>query len=71
MTSFDLAVEFRAKQKKLWREEISEEKKVIYWANEDVDLEMEADDVIQWWGISDNVDRLKGTFVSTKVAKMR
>jgi hypothetical protein len=71
MTSFDLAVEFRVKQKKLWREEISKQKKVIYWANEDVDLEMEADDVIQWWGISDNVDRLKGIFVYTQVAKMR
>lgn len=58
---FDLSVDFRRRQKKMWREEISKKKKIIYWANEDIDLPLEDDDVIQWWGVSSNVDRLKGT----------
>jgi len=57
---FGLSVDFRKKQKKLWKESISGKKKVIYWANEEIDLPLEDDDVIQWWGVSQNVDRLKG-----------
>ena len=51
-------MDFRQREKKLWRS-ISQ-KKVIYWANEDIDLPLEDDDIIQWWGVSSNVDRMAG-----------
>ena len=35
-------------------------KKVIYWANEEVDLPMELEDTIEWWGISANVGQILG-----------
>lgn len=54
-----LSIYFRQRQKKLWRT-ISPAKKVIYWANEDIDLPMEDDDVIHWWGVSANVNKLAG-----------
>lgn len=54
-----LSIYFRQKQKKLWRT-ISPKKKVIYWANEDIDLPVEEDDVIHWWGVSANVNKLAG-----------
>jgi hexosaminidase len=54
-----LSVYFRERQKKLWRT-ISPKKKVIYWANEDIDIPMENEDVIQWWGVSANVNRMAG-----------
>jgi hexosaminidase len=47
----DLSIDFRIKQKQIWRS-ISEKKKVMYWANEDIDLPLEDDDVISWWGLS-------------------
>lgn len=50
---------YRKRQKAMWRK-ISPFKKVIYWANEDIDMPLEADDVIQWWGVSKNVDRMAG-----------
>jgi hypothetical protein len=40
-----LSVYYREQQKKLWRT-ISPKKKVIYWANEDIDLPMQDEDVI-------------------------
>jgi hexosaminidase len=46
-----LAVDYRKRQKKIWRDDISK-KKVIYWANEDIDLPLDEEDVIQWWGVS-------------------
>lgn len=53
-----LAIDFRQRQKKLWR--TLSKKKVIYWANEDIDLPLEDDDVIQWWGVSTNVAKMAG-----------
>ncbi len=58
---FELSVDFRKRQKSLWRNTISS-KKTIYWANEDIDLPLEEDDVVQWWGVSQNVHKLKGSF---------
>ena len=55
-----LSVDYRKRQKKLWRESISPKKKVIYWANEEIDLPMEDEDVIQWWGTSENQGALSG-----------
>lgn len=52
-----LEIYFRKREKNLWRT-INKQKKVIYWANEDIDLPLEADDVIQWWGSSANVKAL-------------
>lgn len=54
-----LSIYFRQEQKKLWRK-ISTQKKVIYWANEDIDLPVDNDDVIQWWGVSTNVAKMAG-----------
>jgi hexosaminidase len=55
----DLAIYFRKQQKKLWRT-ISAKKKVIYWANVDIDLPVDEDDVIQWWGESFTMNKLAG-----------
>lgn len=55
-----LQIYYRQQQKKIWRQ-ISSSKKAIYWANEEIDLPLESDDVIQWWGVTKNIDRLKGT----------
>jgi hexosaminidase len=54
-----LAIYFRSRQKSVWRT-ISPKKKVIYWANEDIDLPMQDEDVIQWWGVSSNVAKMVG-----------
>jgi hexosaminidase len=54
-----LSTYFRQRQKTLWRT-ISPKKKVIYWANEDIDLPVQDDDVIHWWGVSSNVNKLAG-----------
>ena len=43
----------------MWRN-ITTDKQVIYWANEEIDLPAEDEDTIQWWGFSDTVDVLKG-----------
>lgn len=56
----DLEVYYREEQKRRFRKSISSTKKVIYWANEEIDLPVQADDVIQWWGVSKNVDHLAG-----------
>ena len=55
----ELEIFYREKQKSIWRE-ITTTKKAIYWANEEIDLPVQSDDVIQWWGVSKNVDALKG-----------
>ena len=47
-----LAEDYRQRQKKLFRESVSSNKKVIYWANEAIDLTMDDEDLVQWWGIS-------------------
>ena len=50
----DLEVYYRQRQKKIWRN-ITGHKKAIYWANENINLPVESDDVIHWWGVSKNV----------------
>lgn len=55
----DLSIYYRRRQKSLWRN-ITQTKKAIYWANEQIDLPLESDDVIHWWGVSKNVDRMAG-----------
>lgn len=59
-TFYDLSVDYRKKQKALYRDQINKKRKVIYWANEEIDLPLENEDVIHWWGTSLNQDRLKG-----------
>jgi hexosaminidase len=54
----DLSLIYRQKQKKIWRD--MSPKKVVYWANEEVDLPMEEEDTIEWWGVSDNVGQILG-----------
>lgn len=51
---------YRKQQKNIWRSKVSAHKKVIYWANEDIDMPVESDDVIQWWGVSEHVSKLEG-----------
>lgn len=65
-----LEVYYRQQQKKIWRE-ITKTKKAIYWANEEIDLPLESDDVIQWWGVSKNIDRLKGKHLLIQVEQMK
>lgn len=55
----DLETYYRRRQKSIWRT-ISPTKKAIYWANEAIDLPLESDDVLQWWGISTNLNRIVG-----------
>ncbi len=69
--AYALSVKFREQQKSLWRSKISKSKKVIYWSNEDIDLPVQDEDVIQWWGVSANVDQLKGIDRFIKVARMK
>jgi hexosaminidase len=55
----ELSIYYRKSQKKLWRT-ISPKKKVIYWTNPDINLPIEDDDIIQWWGESSTVSKLAG-----------
>ena len=59
LTYKKLETYYRERQKKIWRE-ITPKKKAIYWANEHIDLPVQSDDVIQWWGGSKHVNALKG-----------
>jgi hexosaminidase len=52
-----LEIDYRRRQKELWRK-ISSTKKAIYWANELLNLPLEADDVLHWWGLSTDVHKL-------------
>ena len=54
-----MAVWYRQGQKQVWRN-ITASKKVIYWANEDIDLPTQDEDAIQWWGVSANVRKMEG-----------
>lgn len=47
---------FRKKQKEIWR--TISNKTISYWANEDIDIHTDSDDIIQWWGSSGNVQKL-------------
>lgn len=58
-TYLQLSNYYRKRQKTMWRN-ISAFKKAIYWANEDIDMPVEADDIIHWWGGSKNVNKLAG-----------
>lgn len=60
LTYKQLQVYYRQQEKKLWRTQISDTKKAIYWANEEIDLPVENDDVIHWWGVTKNVNKLAG-----------
>ena len=55
-----LSIDYRKKQKKMFRESISPKKKVIYWANEEIDLPMDDEDVVHWWGTSEHQSVLEG-----------
>ena len=48
---------YRQRQKSVWRN-ISKSKKSIYWANEAIDLPLDGDDVVQWWGSTEHLDQL-------------
>jgi hexosaminidase len=55
----ELEIGYRKRQKQLWRK-ISPNKKAIYWANELLNLPLEEDDVLHWWGESIDVHKLAG-----------
>ena len=52
----ELEIYYRQKQKMLFRS--FSQKNIIYWANEELNLPVEDDDVIHWWGDSTQVSRL-------------
>ena len=54
----ELQLYYRKRQKKILRE--INDKKAIYWANEEINLDVEPDDIIQWWGESWDIQQLKG-----------
>ncbi len=58
-TYLQLSNYYRKRQKSIWRT-VSPFKKAIYWANEAIDMPVEADDVIHWWGVAKNVNKLAG-----------
>ena len=49
----ELSVYYRIRQKEIYRKDFS--KKVIYWANEEINLPLQTDDVLQWWGLTENL----------------
>lgn len=55
----DLQVYYRQRQKKIWREKISKTKIATYWANKDVNLPVEDDDIIHWWGTTKELIYIK------------
>ncbi len=54
-----LSTMYRQKQKAIWRT-ITPTKKAIYWANEAIDLALQDDDVLQWWGLTSHLSNLVG-----------
>ena len=46
-------------QKKIWKEKIGSKKSIMYWTNEAVNLPVEEDDIIHWWGQHSNINVLK------------
>jgi hypothetical protein len=50
---------YREKQKAIWRG-ISKAKKVIYWINESSDIPDGGEDVLHWYGSSENLSKLAG-----------
>lgn len=56
----ELSVYYREQQKALYRANISSSKKVIYWANEDINLPVQKDDIVHWWGYQTNHSLLSG-----------
>lgn len=59
-TYFKLSEKYRSNQKEIFKKNISTHKKFIYWANEDIDMHVDDDDIIHWWGVSANVNKLAG-----------
>jgi len=49
----DLSIYYRIKQKEIFRRNST--KKVIYWANEEINLPLQPDDVLHWWGLAENL----------------
>lgn len=47
---------FRKRQKQIWK--TFSNKTLTYWANEEIDIHTDTDDIIQWWGSSANVHQL-------------
>ena len=47
---------FRKRQKQIWK--TFSNKTLTYWANEEIDIHTDNDDIIQWWGSSSNVQQL-------------
>jgi hexosaminidase len=54
-----LSIYYRQRQKTLWRN-ISKTTKAIYWADDHIDMPVDQDDVIQWWGQSTSWTKLVG-----------
>ncbi|CAD8158974.1 unnamed protein product [Paramecium octaurelia] len=57
---FDLQAYYRKKQKDIWKNQIKSQKKIIYWYNKKDQLPADQDDIIQWWGLSSQLNEVKG-----------
>jgi len=55
----DLQIYYRNKSKKIFRETLKSNKSIIYWANQDLNLPVQEDDIIQWWGNHSLLDAIK------------
>ncbi|CAD8046214.1 unnamed protein product [Paramecium primaurelia] len=56
---FDLQVYYRKRQKDIWINQIKSQKKIIYWYNKKDQLPADQDDIIQWWGLSSQLNEVK------------
>jgi hypothetical protein len=54
-----LSIYYRKKQKALWRN-ITKLSRAIYWANAKLNLPVEDDDIIHWWGNKNQTGVLEG-----------
>lgn len=43
----------------MWKNEIKSTKRVAYWYNKDDVLPAENDDIIHWWGTTDELEYVK------------
>ncbi|CAD8143514.1 unnamed protein product [Paramecium pentaurelia] len=50
---------FKKRQKDIWNNQIKSQKKIIYWYNKKDQLPADQDDIIQWWGLSSQLNEVK------------
>ncbi|CAD8062286.1 unnamed protein product [Paramecium sonneborni] len=51
----ELQTYYRQKQKSIWKNEIKSKKRIAYWYNKDDKLPADDDDIIHWWGSTEEL----------------